>query len=269
MLRQKVRQYYLRRLLQLPPPAGRPDGPAGALVVAPHPDDETLGCGGTILQKTAAGDPVTIVFLTDGRTSHAHLLPVAELVAARRREAVAAAAALGVPETNVHFFDFPDGRLAEFAAPASKKIAALLRNSQPGELYVPHHADPQLDHQAANQIVWAALRQTACRAAVFEYPVWLWYAWPWVSPPLRSRREFKLVAQNSITTRLGRQMTQDFNTAVNCRSVLTQKKTALQRHQTQMSQYRSIPGWQTLHDVAGGEWLAYFFTGVEIFQRFA
>ena len=54
-----------------------------ALVFAPHQDDETLGCGGTILKKRAAGAEVGLVFLADGGTSHEKLMVPQEMATLR------------------------------------------------------------------------------------------------------------------------------------------------------------------------------------------
>src|SRR5579885_2284019 len=64
---------------------------APALIIAPHHDDETLGCGGVIALKRAAGVPVQVVILTDGSRSHLEQasLPVADIIASRRRELTA------------------------------------------------------------------------------------------------------------------------------------------------------------------------------------
>src|SRR5947209_4236656 len=112
----------------------RCDGEAlarSAVVFAPHPDDETLGCGGTILKKRGLGAEVHVVFMTDGAQSHASLMAPAEMRALRAREGVAAAAALGVDEAHVHLLDFPDSRLAEHRALATERVGALLRQVRP------------------------------------------------------------------------------------------------------------------------------------------
>ncbi len=78
-----------------------------AVVFSPHADDETLGCGGTLIKKRAAGATVKIAFMTDGRTSHGHLMPADRLIALRAQEAVAAAQVLGLAESDVCFLGFP------------------------------------------------------------------------------------------------------------------------------------------------------------------
>src|SRR5690606_8940077 len=72
-----------------------------AIVVAPHFDDEVLGCGGTMLRKLAAGARLSIVFMTDGGKSHRHLMPSGELARIRSAEAMAAAAAVGIDPSDV------------------------------------------------------------------------------------------------------------------------------------------------------------------------
>jgi len=61
-----------------------------AAVFSPHPDDETLGCGGTIIKKKRAGAEVKVFFMTDGRKSHSHLISGDKLKCIRAREAFAA-----------------------------------------------------------------------------------------------------------------------------------------------------------------------------------
>src|SRR5665213_2709092 len=102
----------MRGALRLSSQSYRPAS-GGKLIIAPHPDDETLGCGGLIASQARAGQAVDIVFLTDGAASHpGHpTLSPAQLAGARRDEAVAAAAILGVRADRLHFFNLPDSTL--------------------------------------------------------------------------------------------------------------------------------------------------------------
>ncbi len=150
-----------------------------AMVVAPHPDDEVLGCGGLIALKRRLGVRVQIVFVTDGAASHdvvARHDP--QLAALRRQEALKAAEILGVPAEDVHFLDRPDGRLRSL--PASDRqstvaaLAELLTRWQPQELYVPHRHDRTEDHEASYELVMAALQQTSqLHTEVYQYAVWM------------------------------------------------------------------------------------------------
>ena len=86
-------------------------GEGGAVIVAPHPDDESLGCGALILKVVAAGRPVRIVFVSDGARSHpnSRSYPAERLRTLREKEALAAAAALGVAASQIEFLRLPDG----------------------------------------------------------------------------------------------------------------------------------------------------------------
>jgi LmbE family N-acetylglucosaminyl deacetylase len=154
-------------------------GSGPALVVAPHPDDETLGCGGVIALKRQRGVPVTVVFLTGGGRCLGELPEPEEraLIAARRVEAIAALTHLGVPEAAVHFLDYPDGGLATLPEPEraalQSRLAALVQAAAPDEVYVPHRHDFHPDHEAANRVVGGAVRAAGRSPVFFEYPIWI------------------------------------------------------------------------------------------------
>lgn len=67
-------------------------------MVAPYPDDEALGCGGTIMRHIVGGDSVAVLIVTDGRRSRAHNLQADAMAKARQQEARAAAGLLGIDE---------------------------------------------------------------------------------------------------------------------------------------------------------------------------
>lgn len=268
-LRTWLRQRYGQRMDQRPFTLPTAVFHQSALVFAPHEDDETLGCGGMILHKRAAGADVGVVFMTDGRQSHAHLMPVDELVAHRRQEALDACRVLGVAADQVSFLGFTDGYLSEAAETAVSPVLDLLRQRQPAEVYIPYVKEPPADHVATNQIVLAALQQYNQPVTVYEYPVWFWYHWPWVGLNLRSQGERKAIVKNTLTTRLGWRLFTDFNCSLDISSVLTLKCQALEQHRTQMSSLIPEKGWLTLHDVAAGDWLACFFREKEIYRRYS
>ena len=157
--------------------------PAGPLlVIAPHADDETLGCGGLILREQQAGRRVHIVFLTDGshsHPSHPTLTPTA-LAKLRQAEAVAAAACLGVPADKLTFVDLPDGKLPSLAAVERERavndISALLCQLQPTVTLVAYRRDGSSEHEAAFPLVTAALKQARIHPLLIEYLVWAAYS---------------------------------------------------------------------------------------------
>ncbi len=149
-----------------------------ALVLAPHPDDETLGCGGVILRKRAAGTAVTIVMVTDGRHSHRSAVISPDALAARRREELREAARrLHVEPDAIRWIGIEDGTVAADEDRLVAVVEQLLAELSPDELYATSADEPHPDHAAVGR----AARRAAVSVpglAVLEYPIWLWGAWP-------------------------------------------------------------------------------------------
>ncbi len=146
---------------------------APALILAPHPDDESLGCGGLIAAATEAGIPIQIVVVTNGAGARHAPPDAAALIRCRRAETVEAAAILGVPEPHLHFWSIPDGA-ADRRGPARRQFggraAALVREAKARTILVSWEFDPHPDHVATYHYGIEAARQTG--AALFAYPVW-------------------------------------------------------------------------------------------------
>jgi LmbE family N-acetylglucosaminyl deacetylase len=144
-------------------------------VLAPHADDESIGCGGTIAAKRAQGVRVVVVVATDGALSDRHGRAPAEVVEVRELEAVAACAELGVPSEDVRFLRFPDGALADHLEALALRLDQLVAEVDPEEILVSSALDPHPDHQAMRRAVDLA---DVTGIAVREYLVWAWPAWP-------------------------------------------------------------------------------------------
>lgn len=235
-----------------------------AIVFAPHPDDETLGCGGTILKKRAAGATLTTVFMTDGRRSHRHLMAEDALAAIRSAEAQAASRALGVADSIL--LGFPDTGLTAAHAEAVPRVAAILAERQPEEVYVPYYREPPADHLATRAIVLDALRSVSSPVTVYEYPVWFWDSWPWTPMP-RGRERIQRYWRQSGGA-IGGVLRGELRWAVPVADVLETKRAALALHASQMRPLVPDVNWPVLADVANGEWLARFFQPVERFYRY-
>ncbi|WP_018390788.1 PIG-L deacetylase family protein [Ancylobacter sp. FA202] len=146
----------------------------GLLVIAPHPDDESLGCGGLISDCRAAGLPVSILIISDGAGSHpgSVLFPPPVLAKLRQQEAIEAAAALSVGPSHVHFAGLPDrhvpmtGREAEQACDRIATLAAAA-----DVVAVTWRHDPHGDHKASFALARAAARRVP-GATLWEYPIW-------------------------------------------------------------------------------------------------
>lgn len=139
------------------------------LAIAPHPDDETLGCGGALCLHAALGARVTAVFLTSGELGLKHL-PHEDAWRIREAEARAAADILGLAE--VRFLRCPDWLLVERVDEAAALLRPLLEEIVPRVLYLPHADEGHPDHQAAAPIVARALRGSKPPETMYGYEVW-------------------------------------------------------------------------------------------------
>ncbi|WEO77753.1 bifunctional PIG-L family deacetylase/class I SAM-dependent methyltransferase [Cryobacterium sp. SO2] len=153
------------------------------VVVAAHPDDESLGAGGLIVAAAAQGIPVTVIVASNGEASHPHSTTTtpAGLAAVRRTEVVAAVRAL-TPAARIRLLDLPDGRLAAHRTELADALRAEARADEPERatgvwLVAPWRSDGHPDHTAAGEA--AALVAGLTGARLLEYPIW---AWHWSTP---------------------------------------------------------------------------------------
>jgi LmbE family N-acetylglucosaminyl deacetylase len=161
----------------LPPERARELGPT--LVVAPHPDDEVLGCGGTIALLKHARIPVRIVVVSDGAASHpgSRRYPPAVLGTLRRSESLAGLDGLGVRAEDVTFLGLPDGAVPAATAPNGRPAVDLFRATlltwpDVRTVLLPWRRDPHADHRAVWSLGMAALDLTQSSARRLEYPIW-------------------------------------------------------------------------------------------------
>lgn len=151
--------------------------PGTTLLLAPHPDDESLGCGGLIASLCAAGRPPLLVVLTDGAGSHpgSPSWPPERLRAARRDEVLHATALLGLDAARVRFLALRDTR-SPHDGPAFEEAVRTLSAIQGevpcAQVLTSWLLDPHCDH------VSAALLGRALAArhglTLLYYPVWGW-----------------------------------------------------------------------------------------------
>jgi LmbE family N-acetylglucosaminyl deacetylase len=140
------------------------------LVLAPHPDDEVLGCGGALCQHAAAGDRVTVAFLTSGELGLKHL-PCEAARAVREDEARAAADILGIAA--LEFFRGPDWGIGDATAKLAPHLREVLQREKPELVYLPHPADGHPDHQAALAMLRAAFERSGVVVPeIRAYEVW-------------------------------------------------------------------------------------------------
>jgi LmbE family N-acetylglucosaminyl deacetylase len=184
-----------------------------AIVFSPHPDDETLGCGGTIIKKKRAGAGIKIFFMTDGRKSHSHLISESKLKCIRMSEALAASRMLGLEEDDVVFLEYGDGELSKNRDSAIRKVIEILLLQQPDEIFIPYKRETRnSDHLATNKIVVSALQMCKRKATIYEYPVWFWYHQPWVTMPMGTPKEILSALKQSLIS--GLSLLKDFRCSV-------------------------------------------------------
>ena len=150
------------------------------LIIAPHQDDESLGCGGTIALAIKANIKVHVIFVTDGSQSHpsSDKYPHVKLVGLREKEAIEALNILGVKSSDIHFMTLPDGNLP---APADNNffqfaglMADLINAIQPARIFLPWRRDPHQDHRATWHITMEAIKFLNMDPDIFEYFIWLY-----------------------------------------------------------------------------------------------
>jgi LmbE family N-acetylglucosaminyl deacetylase len=141
------------------------------MVIAPHPDDETIGCGGTLHKHHLAGDRITAVFMTDGGKGDALAGGISgkALIELREREAQAAAAVLGIDECV--FLRNPDTSL-EGSPHTVQQLRRLLESLQPDIVYAPSPLETHRDHREACVIAARALGEYSQPVQVYLYEIW-------------------------------------------------------------------------------------------------
>ncbi|MCI0334733.1 MAG: PIG-L family deacetylase [Planctomycetes bacterium] len=141
------------------------------LVISPHPDDESIGCGGTVRKHVLDGDSVRVAILTSGEKGGHGNAGESETAARREVEARVAAEILGVE--HVEFYRQKDGGLR-----ANKRlieiIAEQINTWKPHIIYVPHPAEQHPDHRAALRLLQRALgvAKHSPPPRVLAYEIW-------------------------------------------------------------------------------------------------
>lgn len=153
------------------------------VVLAAHPDDETLGAGGLVASLLAAGAEVDVILCTAGEGSHpaSPTHSPEQLASIRLEEFAAALAALGLGPEHWHFLALPDRGLGGHAAAITDAIRKAIRRLPvpPGRvvLVAPYRADGHADHDALGAVAAEIARQGG--HGLLEYPIWYWH---WARP---------------------------------------------------------------------------------------
>lgn len=140
------------------------------LVLAPHPDDDVFGCGGTCKKISDTGGNITVAYFCDGAGG----VPESQnqdrnLIDVRKKEAKSSAEILGIGKSI--FFGYPDGKLAAGSA-AILALTSLIKEVKPDIIFVPSFLDNHPDHRVTNEILINVLSQEKFDGEVWAYEVW-------------------------------------------------------------------------------------------------
>lgn len=136
------------------------------LVIAPHPDDETIGCGGMVARWAGSGADIEVVGLTDGEATIGGRGGAGATATARRREAALAAGALGVG--GVVTPGLPDGRLLMTLPSLSDVLSTALSRHRPDVVLLPWPLDGHPDHRAVTLALARIPEQPGCELYGYE-----------------------------------------------------------------------------------------------------
>lgn len=138
------------------------------LVLAPHPDDELIGCGGAIMAHREQGAEVDVLVMTDGGLGNPGGAGGADYTNMRKEEARLAVEQIG--GATLHFLDHPDGRLKD-AHGAVAEIAAFIQRLQPASLFLPSPFEVHPDHRATALHAFRALRGVATCPRIYCFEI--------------------------------------------------------------------------------------------------
>lgn len=209
------------------------DLPERALVLAPHPDDETLGCGATVRRWIDAGVDVMVVVATDGRYSHSSArIGPDELAEIRAAEFVAATQALGIGPERRRQLGLPEGSLLADPDRIAGAIAELLASHRPDRVLVSSGLDWHPDHIGLRDATVAAAAESGWEGDVWEYPVWWLVDGDRIPGTAGSPFAEPEIPPGLLSVRTG--------------GFLDAKRTALSAHRSQTTNLTGEDGWAVL-----------------------
>ncbi len=143
------------------------------LVISPHPDDESFGCGGVICKHVKDGDTVFSIFISSGEKGNPSHISEKQTIIMREKEAHTASKILGIKK--IEFFREPDGNI-QYSERLFKKLAARLRTIKPDIVYLPHLNEMNQDHSMVAKIVMKVLAKIyeneIMKPDAFMFEVW-------------------------------------------------------------------------------------------------
>jgi LmbE family N-acetylglucosaminyl deacetylase len=139
------------------------------LIVAPHQDDEVIGCGGALVLQLRSGNAAAVVVLQDGADEHDEVgMSRHALMELRNEESRRSAATIGLEPPRF----LNHARLVESAPQASEEVRDIIVERKIDALFVPFVLDAHPDHRSANYILAEALKRVSWNVQIFGYEVW-------------------------------------------------------------------------------------------------
>jgi LmbE family N-acetylglucosaminyl deacetylase len=199
------------------------------LVLCPHPDDESLGCAGTIATLADGGAEVTVLTATDGEATKGARVAPAETARRRRSEGDRAAAILGATPRHL---GLPDGQLAERQDELRDALRSVISELAPEAVFAPWLLDGHPDHRALAATLATVLIEAENDD---ELQIWGYETWTPLLP----------------------------NRVVDITSVIERKRAALQAHETaalafDLSAGEGLSRWRTMPSLRGRGWAEAF-----------
>ncbi|MFC1709840.1 PIG-L deacetylase family protein [Candidatus Omnitrophota bacterium] len=154
------------------------------LAIVAHPDDEVLGCGGTIMRHLTKGDYVNIIVLADGVTAREYSTKVPrtreikkhkKLIEIRAKEFHNSTKIMGIKKQDCYMLSFPDQRLDALPLlDIIKKIEKIAKKTKPNIIYTHHWGDLNKDHRVCLEATLTAFRPTKrenAKIAIYSFPI--------------------------------------------------------------------------------------------------
>jgi LmbE family N-acetylglucosaminyl deacetylase len=168
-----------------------------ALVIAPHPDDESIGCGGSIVKHVAAGSRIKVVFLTDGELGDFESRYGEGYRALRRRSTQEALGMLGV--SDYEFWGYPDRNLSSSEDLVGERLLGTIESFAPSLVYATSPFEAHPDHRASFNALWKMRNRLAVPILLYEVLIALY---PNVLVDISREMEQKLGAIRRYNTEL-------------------------------------------------------------------
>jgi LmbE family N-acetylglucosaminyl deacetylase len=170
-----------------------------AVIVAPHPDDETLGCAGLLMHLARLDRKILLIAVSDGEKSHGNesSLSAEHLSHLRPAETIEALSRLGIADIAIMRARIPDGDVARHRAELQDMLCAYLRPRD--TLFTTWQLDGHPDHEAVAQAGMEAARVVGCR--LIQIPIWMWHWRTPDDPAIPWKRARKLMLDDTMQAR--------------------------------------------------------------------